>query len=196
MQVAVLIHCNSLLAAEAEVGMGSGLGLERLAQAAVFGLNIDPLDEVLGDHGMVDGADVDGELVAVDGNDGQVLLAAGVHGIGDEGFHLLAAAHHRHAGIVDHADEVAAVTADIELGFHNETSCKEIIFVPARGCLRSYSICNEAESQADCCAKTVLFFRAKDDFAPGEEMLFHFALLRAIINGIKEIRCTNSEESA
>ena len=71
--------------------------------------------------------DVDGELVAVDGNDGQVLLAAGIHSVGDEGFHLLAAAHHRHAGIVDHADEVAAVTADIELGFHNETSCKKRI---------------------------------------------------------------------
>ena len=102
------------------IGMSLGLlaGLQVQTVDTLVGLHKDPLDEVLGNHRVVDGADIDNELVAVHGDDGQVLLAAGVHGVGLERFHLLAAAGYGNAGVMDLHDDVAAVTADINLGFH------------------------------------------------------------------------------
>ena len=39
-------------------------------------------------------------------------------GIGTTAENLLAAAHHRHAGVMDHAHQIAAVTADVKLCAH------------------------------------------------------------------------------
>jgi hypothetical protein len=47
-----------------------------------------------------------------------MLLAAGFHGVGNEGFHFFATADNRDPGVMDHADQVATYAADVELGFH------------------------------------------------------------------------------
>lgn len=44
-------------------------------------------------------------------DDGQMLLSAGVDSVGDQGLHGLAAAYYGDAGVVDHTDKVAAMTA-------------------------------------------------------------------------------------
>ena len=115
MQVAVGVNRNGLVIDEGELDDGFFAGLEGLALAALFRLEIDPLDIMLGDHGMMDRTYGYGHGVTVYGGDGHVLFATGFHGVGGKGFHLLTTADHGDACIVDHADQVAAVTADIEL---------------------------------------------------------------------------------
>ena len=117
-EIAVGIYRDSLIAAEAEAHVRSIAGLQRLALTAVLGLEIDPLDVMLGNHGMIHGADIDADRAVGQGDDGQMLFAARLDGVGHESLHFLTAADEGNAGIVYHADQIAAVTADIELGFH------------------------------------------------------------------------------
>ena len=49
-----------------------------------------------------------------------MLFAAGIYGVGLQGLHFLATAHHRDAGIMDNPHQIAAVAADIELRFHTQ----------------------------------------------------------------------------
>ena len=74
--------------------------------------------KVLLGHGMLDLADLNVHLGAVDGNDGDVLLDGRVNGAGDKLDHLLAAAHHRDARIDDLDGDVAAVFAFEKFDIH------------------------------------------------------------------------------
>ena len=116
MEVAVGVNRHRLLLAQVEHRCRLVTGLEVLAQAAVLGLDVDPLDQVLLHHGVIHRAHVDGQNAVLVFGDGQVLLTAGLDGVGLQSLHLFAAAHHGDTGVVDSFDKVAAVTADKEFG--------------------------------------------------------------------------------
>ncbi len=118
-EIAVSIDRNGFVVAEEELRLRGIAGLESLALAALFGLYIDPLYEMFSEHGMIDGAYIHFDETVAGRYDRQMLLARGVDGVGYERFHLLAAAYDVDAGVFDHADDVAAVAADVELGFHS-----------------------------------------------------------------------------
>ena len=59
--------------------------------------------------------------VVLNGEGGDVFLFGAVGGAGDDLLHLTAAAHHRHAGALDHSDEIAAIVADEKPLFHDES---------------------------------------------------------------------------
>ena len=114
-EVAVCVDGHGLVVAQAEGHVGRVARFQDLALAAGFGLDIDPPDEMLGDHGVVYAADVDVERAVLHRNDRQVLFPAGFNGIGDQFLHFLPAAYHRNAGVADHTGQVAAAAADVKL---------------------------------------------------------------------------------
>ena len=62
--------------------------------------------------------DMDGTIFHRDRGD--MLFPAGLHSVGHQLIHLLAAAHHRHACVMDLYNQVAAVAAVIKSGLmHN-----------------------------------------------------------------------------
>jgi hypothetical protein len=89
--------------------------MQFLAVAAVLGLHINPLDEVLGDHGVIDGTHIHMNLAALDLHNGDVLFTAGFHRIGNQLLHPFAAAEHGNLCVVNHFYLITAVTADIKL---------------------------------------------------------------------------------
>jgi hypothetical protein len=120
-EVAVFVYGFHFVAfAQAEASFGSVGGLEHLALIALLGLQRDPLDVVLFLHGMGDRADLDVDLVTLDGVYGHVLFGGCVGGAGDELLHLLTAAHYGHAAVFDICDDVAAMGANIKLLFHSK----------------------------------------------------------------------------
>jgi len=121
-EVAVFVCRDNFRAAESKHGFGLAANGEALALSAVVGLQIDPGDVVFFEHGVVDAADMDGALVAFYFDDRDVLFLARVNAAGDELGHVLATAAHGGAGIVNHANEVAADVAAEETGFtsHDE----------------------------------------------------------------------------
>ena len=103
--------------------LGLLAGLQVLDLAALLGLQNNPFDEVLGEHGVLYGAHRHGDLAALGLHHGDVLLHGGVGGAGDDLGHLLAAAHDRHAAGLDKGDNVSAMLTDIE--FHSDpSSCR------------------------------------------------------------------------
>ena len=73
--------------------------------------------------------DVDVDCAVFNGHGGQVLLAAGFDGIGNQLFHFLSAAYNGYAGIIDLFDDISAGAADIKLRIHKETSCCIALYV-------------------------------------------------------------------
>lgn len=102
---------------EDEMGGRRSAGGKAFALAAVFGLEINPVDVVGVFHRMRDGSGVDGDAVAALGDDGQMFFGRAAGGVDVEFLHGLAAAVERHAGVVDHADEVFAFCTDVEFAF-------------------------------------------------------------------------------
>ena len=118
-QVAVCVNRYRLIAlTELEFYMRCAVRLELLEQVAVLKLYEYPLDVVLGNHRMIDGAYIYVKYAALYGCDRYVLLTACFHYIGNELFHLLAAAYDRNACIIDLMDDIATVCTTIELHFH------------------------------------------------------------------------------
>jgi hypothetical protein len=117
-EVAVLIDGHNFVTlAESKANLGSLAGLEVLALSALLGLERNPLDKVLGDHGMLNGTNVNDDLVAFDSPDGNVLFNGSISGTGNHLFHLLAAAHNGHAGVLNLLDDVTTVSTNVIL--HN-----------------------------------------------------------------------------
>ena len=94
--------------------MGSLAWLQALCEHAFLGDDVNPLDEVLFFHRMVDAADVDDDLVAFDGGHGNMLFLCRVSRVGLEDAHGLSAARQRAAPISDFHDDVAANLATIK----------------------------------------------------------------------------------
>ena len=67
---------------------------------------------------MGGGTDLNMNDAVFHNDDGKMLFPTGFHRVGDKGFHLFPTAHQGNACIVDHADQVAAVAAEIKLRFH------------------------------------------------------------------------------
>ena len=79
MEIAVCIDGNRLVIAQAEGDTGVIAGLECLALAAMLRLNIDPLNEVFGSHGMVHGTYIDVDSTVFHRDHRQMLFTAGLH---------------------------------------------------------------------------------------------------------------------
>ena len=120
MQIAIGIGSNGLITGgEGEGELGLLTGAEAFALAALFGLQIYPLDVVGIGHGVFGGADVHVDEPAVhsiDAKNGDMLFLGGVGGVGDELLHGFTAAGGDLAAVVDEADDVAAMFADEEFG--------------------------------------------------------------------------------
>ena len=74
----------------------------------------DPLNVVFGDHRMFDGSDGHDHLTLLRRHDGNVLFQRSVRRSGLDHFHLFAAAHHRHTGLLDDGDDLTAAWS----GYH------------------------------------------------------------------------------
>lgn len=83
MQVAVFVGCFDRFS-DSEVGFGFFVGGEVLLLVAGSGFQDDPLDVMGFQHGMGDGADFHGNVVAVLLNDRNMLLLGSVLSIGDK----------------------------------------------------------------------------------------------------------------
>ena len=89
MQIAVLISGDGLVSLrEGKNSLGGIAGCETLALSAKLGLKVDPLDKMLRNHRMGNGADSDLDGVAIDSDDRYVLFIAGIHGVGNELCHV------------------------------------------------------------------------------------------------------------
>ena len=118
MEVAVFINGKNLFISEIKAHIGSFAGLEVLKLDALFGLNADSLDEMLGEHGVVNRADIYIQYSVSKLYGGDMLFAAGFNGVGNKLFHLLPAADEGNSGVFNYAYLIAAVTADKEFSFH------------------------------------------------------------------------------
>ena len=74
--------------------------------------------EVFLHHGVIHTADIDIDGTVLHGDHRNVLFGAGFLSVGGQGMHLFTATDHGDAGIMDHANQVTAVRADVEFGFH------------------------------------------------------------------------------
>jgi hypothetical protein len=120
-EIAVCVYGNGLFIRKREADLGSLAYLEVLALTALVRLEIYPENAVRFDHGVLDGADLNIDNIAVDLDNGNVLLMACFHYTGLQFLHFLSATHHGNARIVDHADQITAMFANIKfLITHNK----------------------------------------------------------------------------
>ena len=80
-EVAISIDSYCFIVSQAEGDIGFVTGFQSLAQATVFGLDIDPLDEVFRKHRMIHTAHIDGDSITFYLDHRLVLLAAGFYGV-------------------------------------------------------------------------------------------------------------------
>ena len=96
MEIAVCVDRFDLVAlAESEADLGLLAGVQLLTLVALLGVERDPLDVVLRQHGMLHGADLDMDDAVFHCPDRDVLLHGGVGGAGNDLAHRLAAADNR-----------------------------------------------------------------------------------------------------
>ena len=119
MEVAVSVDSLHLVTlAQSEADNGLLTGGENLALVALLGLQGDPLDVMLREHGMRCGADLDGYKIAFHLIDRNVLLCGGFCCSGDDLLHFLPTAHDRDTRVFDFGNDVAAVLTNIKFLFH------------------------------------------------------------------------------
>ena len=96
--------------------------MQLLALVALLGVDGNPLDVVLRQHGMGHGTDLDMDDAIFDRPNGEVFFYSGIGGIGDDLAHFFTAADHRYTGILYLGDDIAAMFANIEFLFHRGSS--------------------------------------------------------------------------
>ena len=117
-QVAVSVDGHGGLAlGEGEDDLGIGIVCKHAARTAVHGLKVHPTDVVLLAHRVLDATDRDLDGIALDRDDGEMLLDTGVGRLGGKLGHLLTAADHRDARCIDNADKIAALLTYKKLNF-------------------------------------------------------------------------------
>lgn len=131
-----LAHPKTVQIAVSVNGKGSFVGKSKgdrrdiadrqtLSLTAAIGLEVDPKDRMLLGHRVRYRTDRNGDGVALDRNDGKMLLLACFDCVWDELRHFLTAAHHRNARIVHHTDQITAMLTNIKLIIaHKKTSKK------------------------------------------------------------------------
>ena len=102
---------------EVEHCLGCTGVVQHRAVHALVGYQPDERDVMLLGHRMKRGTDRYGDTRAIHLDHGHMLLGGGVRRVGHQLGHLLAAAYHGYAGIMDLADDVLAVITDVELHF-------------------------------------------------------------------------------
>ena len=111
MEVAVGVDRFDLVAlAESEADLGLLAGVQLLTLIALLGVERDPLDVVLRQHGMLHGADLDMDDAVFHRPDGDMLLHGGIGGAGDDG----------NARVLDLGNDVAAMLANVKLLLHDD----------------------------------------------------------------------------
>ena len=98
-------------------------GMQLLTLVALLGMDGDPLDVMLRQHGVLDRAYLDMNDAIFHRPDGNVFFYGGIGGIGDDFGHLFPAAHDRNAAILYLGNDIAAVFANIKFLFHRGSSC-------------------------------------------------------------------------
>ena len=120
-EVAVGIDRLDFIAlAESEADLRLFDGVQFLALVALLGVERDPLDVVLRQHGMLHGADLDMDDAVFHRPDRDVLLHGGVGGAGDDLAHRLTAADDGNARVLDLGNDVAAMLANVKLLLHDD----------------------------------------------------------------------------
>lgn len=117
-EVAISIDSYCFIVSQGEGDMGFVTGLQNLTLTTVFGLDIDPLDEMLRKHRMIYRTHIDMDCTIFNSNSGQMLFAAGFYGVRLESLHFLTTTHHGNTCVVNHTNQIAAMTADIKLCTH------------------------------------------------------------------------------
>ena len=121
MEVAVGVDRFDLVAlAESEADLGLLAGVQLLALVALLGVERDPLDIVLRQHGMLHGADLDMDDAVFHRPDGDMLLHGGIGGAGNDLAHRLTAADDGNARVLDLGNDVAAMLANVKLLLHDD----------------------------------------------------------------------------
>ena len=123
-EIAVGVDCQGLFIVQQEPDLGGLTGLQELSLGASVGDQLDPLDPVDAFHGMIHRAHVHFHDALLHGHMGHVLFLAGIHGVGDQLVHFVAAAVQGDVGIVNHLNDIAAVRTDIELGIFHRISLR------------------------------------------------------------------------
>ena len=106
--------------AESEADLRLFAGMQLLALIALLGVERDPLDIVLRQHGMLHGADLDVDDAVFHSPDRDVLLHGGVGGAGNDLAHRLTAADDGNARVLDLGNDVAAMLANVKLLLHDD----------------------------------------------------------------------------
>ena len=120
-EVAVGIDRLDFIAlAESEADLRLFDGVQFLALVALLGVERDPLDVVLRQHGMLHGADLDMDDAVFHSPDRDVLLHGGVGGAGDDLAHRLTATDDGNARVLDLGNDVAAMLANVKLLLHDD----------------------------------------------------------------------------
>ena len=121
MEVAVGVDRLDLVAlAESEADLGLLAGVQLLTLVALLGVERDPLDVVLRQHGMLHGADLDMDDAVFHRPDGDMLLHGGIGGAGNDLAHRLTAADDGNARVLDLGNDVAAMLANVKLLLHDD----------------------------------------------------------------------------
>lgn len=121
MEVAVGVDRFDLVAlAESEADLGLLAGVQLLALVALLGVERDPLNIVLRQHGMLHGADLDMDDAVFHRPDGDMLLHGGIGGAGNDLAHRLTAADDGNARVLDLGNDVAAMLANVKLLLHDD----------------------------------------------------------------------------
>ena len=118
MEIAVGVYSQSFVITEAYRSAGIIAGLSDFEMPAVFGLDINPFNVVLRNHGVIYTSHIDMNSTILNRDRRQMLFTAGFHGVGEQLVHLLTAAYHGNASIMDHVHQIAAVVANVERCFH------------------------------------------------------------------------------
>ena len=121
MEVAVGVDRFDLIPlAESKADLGLLAGMQLLALVALLGVERDPLDVVLRQHGMLHGADLDMDDAAFHRPDGDMLFNRRVGGAGNDLAHRLAAADDRDACVLNFGNDVATMLANVKLLLHDD----------------------------------------------------------------------------
>ena len=128
MEVAVGVDRFDLVAlAESEADLGLLAGVQLLTLVALLGVERDPLDIVLRQHGMLHGADLDMDDAVFHCPDRDMLLHGRVGRAGDDFAHRLTAADDGNARILDLGNDVAAMLANVKLLLHDDSPFLSLI---------------------------------------------------------------------
>lgn len=118
MEVAVSINCNRFIFAGAKGGFWCIARFKGSTLTAILSFNINPLNVMLLSHRMRCFADPYINRTAFQIHKRQVLFSRRFGGVGNQRLHLLSAAHHRDARIVNKTDQITAMAANIKLFSH------------------------------------------------------------------------------